>query len=134
MFRIEGNCAGYGRASIPPDRFNDQVAADLLRIPPHSGESAASPSVVIGQSRAVIRHGQSNGVGVEGQLDLNPSCACVPEGVGERVVSYGEQAATHLRREFRLDAMRTTTSAGTDVTVVKVEACDLSIPPRLVPS
>ena len=85
---------------VPPPplaALHDERSSQLLGVRPHAVEAAAALGVVVGEAHAVVRDGQPDVVGLEVELDLDPAGPGVHEGIGQRVVRYGEETGSDLR-------------------------------------
>ena len=125
--------AGHPGPALRPPRFHDEIPAEAFGGGPHVGESVAPFVVVAGETGAVVGHRQPESILPEVQLHQYPSRLRVTKGVGQDVVSYGEQRAPAStgRDGFTPFWIR---SAGTEVTCVNVATCDPRVRPSSWPS
>ena len=91
--------AGHAGAPCRSPGLDDKASAQTPGVRPHVCEAVASFLVVIWKPHPVVRHRQPELIPSEVELDQHPARPGMAQGVGERVVGYGEQETPGLNRK-----------------------------------
>ena len=96
---IVGDYGGCSRADSANAWRHLQATAHAHRVGAHVAETMAPSLALLGYPDAIVRHGQTQLVGLEIEADFDSAGLCMEQYVGHRVVDDPEELATDGRRQ-----------------------------------